>query len=92
MIQEAAYYRYVRRGFGTGHELDDWLAAEAELEGMSDNGQSAESVEPQEFEMQQSGVHGFRQDEALKRVMRQHPQRGTTQVEGVETEEAAARK
>lgn len=30
-IAEAAYYRAERRGFGPGHELDDWLAAEKEL-------------------------------------------------------------
>src|SRR5512139_1608773 len=32
MIGEAAYYRYVERGFESGHELDDWLAAEADFE------------------------------------------------------------
>lgn len=31
MIEEAAYYRAQRRGFAPGHELDDWLEAEAEL-------------------------------------------------------------
>jgi Protein of unknown function (DUF2934) len=31
MIAEGAYYRAERRGFAPGHELDDWLAAEAEL-------------------------------------------------------------
>jgi hypothetical protein len=31
MIAEAAYYRAQRRGFAPGHELDDWLEAEAEL-------------------------------------------------------------
>lgn len=31
MIAEAAYYRAERRGFDPGHELEDWLAAEAEL-------------------------------------------------------------
>ena len=30
-IAEAAYFRAQRRGFEPGHELDDWLAAEAEL-------------------------------------------------------------
>jgi hypothetical protein len=32
MIREAAYYRHVRRNFAAGHELDDWLAAEAEVD------------------------------------------------------------
>lgn len=31
MIAEAAYYRAERRGFAPGHELEDWLQAEAEL-------------------------------------------------------------
>lgn len=30
-IAEAAYYRAHQRGFEPGHELDDWLAAEADL-------------------------------------------------------------
>jgi len=30
-ISEAAYYRAERRGFTPGCELDDWLAAEAEV-------------------------------------------------------------
>jgi|HubBroStandDraft_2_1064218.scaffolds.fasta_scaffold220989_2 hypothetical protein len=32
LIAKAAYFRAQRRGFGTGHELEDWLAAEAEFE------------------------------------------------------------
>jgi len=31
-IAEAAYYRAERRGFAPGHELEDWLAAEAHIE------------------------------------------------------------
>ena len=31
MIAEAAYYRAERSGFEAGHELEDWLAAEAEI-------------------------------------------------------------
>jgi hypothetical protein len=31
MIAEAAYYRAMARGFESGHELEDWLAAEREL-------------------------------------------------------------
>lgn len=31
MIAEAAYYRAQRRGFEPGRELEDWLAAEAEI-------------------------------------------------------------
>jgi len=32
MIREAAYYRAERRGFLAGHELEDWLAAEQEVD------------------------------------------------------------
>jgi hypothetical protein len=32
-ISEAAYYRAEGRGFFPGRELDDWLAAEAEIDG-----------------------------------------------------------
>lgn len=31
MIAEAAYYRAEKRGFEAGYELDDWLAAEADI-------------------------------------------------------------
>jgi hypothetical protein len=31
MIAEAAYYRALRRGFAAGGEMDDWLAAEREI-------------------------------------------------------------
>jgi len=31
LIEEAAYYRAQQRGFAPGHELDDWIAAEAEV-------------------------------------------------------------
>ena len=30
-IEIAAYYRAQERGFAPGHELDDWVAAEAEV-------------------------------------------------------------
>jgi hypothetical protein len=29
-VAEAAYFKALARGFESGHELDDWLAAEAE--------------------------------------------------------------
>ena len=32
-VAEAAYFRAKRRGFAPGHELEDWLAAEREIEG-----------------------------------------------------------
>jgi hypothetical protein len=32
MVSEAAYYRYAERGYCDGYEVDDWLAAEAEVD------------------------------------------------------------
>ena len=32
-IAEAAYWRAERRGFSPGHELDDWLNAERDVDG-----------------------------------------------------------
>ena len=32
MICDAAYFLSERRGFGPGHELDHWLAAEGEID------------------------------------------------------------
>lgn len=32
IIAQAAYFRAKHRGFASGHELDDWLAAEAEVD------------------------------------------------------------
>jgi hypothetical protein len=32
MIQRAAYLRAQRRRFAAGHEMEDWLAAEAEVD------------------------------------------------------------
>jgi hypothetical protein len=35
MIADAAYYRALGRGFNGGDPLEDWLMAEAEIDGMS---------------------------------------------------------
>jgi hypothetical protein len=32
MIAKAAYFRAEQRNFGPGHELQDWLAAESEVD------------------------------------------------------------
>lgn len=88
MIREAAYFRYVEHGSFPGHDLDDWLAAEAELFRGAAERQPPESVETTEFGMQESGVHGAWEDDALKRIIRQHPQKGIPQVEGIEPQEA----
>jgi Protein of unknown function (DUF2934) len=34
LIAEAAYFRAERRGFAPGHEAEDWLAAEAEVDAL----------------------------------------------------------
>jgi len=34
MIAEGAYLRAERRGFAPGHETEDWLAAEAEVDAL----------------------------------------------------------
>ncbi len=84
MIRDAAYYHYAKRGYTPGHDLDDWLAAEAEIERTT-----PESAEfPPDTEVQQSSVHGARQDDELKRIIRQHPQKGIPQIEGIEPENA----
>jgi hypothetical protein len=31
LVAEAAYYRAEQRGFAQGYEVDDWLAAEAQI-------------------------------------------------------------
>ena len=38
MIAEAAYFRSAHRGFEPGHEVDDWLAAESEIDGALSRG------------------------------------------------------
>jgi hypothetical protein len=35
LIAEAAYHRAEKRGFAPGQELDDWLAAEKEIEALT---------------------------------------------------------
>lgn len=85
MIREAAYYRYLKRGATSGHDLDDWLAAEAEL----NYGAAEESLA--EYEVQQSSVRGPAADDELKRMVRQHPRRDIPLVESVEPPEAPAR-
>jgi hypothetical protein len=41
MVQEAAYWRAERRGFEPGFELEDWLAAENEVDNLLGAGRSA---------------------------------------------------
>ncbi|SFM16442.1 DUF2934 domain-containing protein [Nitrosomonas communis] len=51
MIREAAYYQYEKRGYAPGHDLEDWLAAEAEIE----NRMSKSEEVPSNIELQKSG-------------------------------------
>ncbi|MDP2056713.1 MAG: DUF2934 domain-containing protein [Thiobacillus sp.] len=89
MLREAAYYHYTKRGHAPGHDLDDWLAAEAELERRTPEQLASESAEfPPDIEVQQSGLHGAGKDEELKRIIRQHPQKAIPQIESVEPEKA----
>ncbi len=41
MIREAAYLRAERRGFAPGQELEDWLAAQAEIDGLLASSEAA---------------------------------------------------
>lgn len=88
MIREAAYFRYVQRDPIPGHDLDDWLVAEAELFGGEAESQPPETFETTEFGMQEGGVHGFWEDDALKRIIKQHPRKGIPQVESMAPQEA----
>lgn len=90
-IREAAYLRYVARGYAHGHDLDDWLAAETEIDRESGELPQPLAEEAPEFEVQQGSLHGFREDDALKRLVRQHPRRDIPRVEGVEPAEAPPR-
>ncbi len=88
MIREAAYYRFIRRGYVHGHDLEDWLAAEAELFSAPPEPQATEAVEREDFAMQQHSAYSSMKDEALKRIIKKHPQRGIPQIEGIEPQEA----
>ena len=88
MIREAAYYRFAERGFVAGHELEDWLAAESEIDRAGGTPQPSEAAATPEFEVQQSATHGPREDEALKRTVRRHPRRDIPRIESVEPQEA----
>lgn len=88
MIDEAAYYRYVNRGFSPGYDLDDWLAAEADFERTSLRQQPTEPALNLENGLQQSCTLGPREDEALKRIIRQHPRRDIPRIEGIDPEDA----
>ena len=87
MIRDAAYFHYAQRGYAHGHDLEDWLAAEAEIERIA----TASPELPPDTAMQQSSVHGAREDDELKRIIRQHPQKAIPQIESIEIEKAPFR-
>ncbi|HXU94506.1 MAG TPA: DUF2934 domain-containing protein [Gallionella sp.] len=87
MIQEAAYYRYAKRGFEQGHDLEDWLAAEADIEHAAFARQPEGRV-MREFGLQQGSTFGAGEDDAFKRMIRQHPLRDISRIEGIEPDEA----
>jgi hypothetical protein len=39
LIEEAAYYRAMQRGFEPGHEIEDWIQAESEVAARLNNRQ-----------------------------------------------------
>lgn len=51
-------------------------------------GQLPKPEETTESGVQGSAAHGFREDDALKRIIKQHPQKGIPQVESMEPQEA----
>ncbi|MDP1929591.1 MAG: DUF2934 domain-containing protein [Thiobacillus sp.] len=87
MIRDAAYFHYAQRGHAHGHDLDDWLAAENEIERIA----TASPEFPPDTAVQQSGAHGARTDDDLKRLIKQHPQKAIPQIESVEPEKAPFR-
>jgi len=87
MIRDAAYYHFAKRGYAHGHELEDWLAAEAEIERIA----SASQALPPDASIQQSAAHSARTDDELKRIVRQHPQNAIPQIESIEPEKAPFR-
>lgn len=91
MIREAAYYRFMRRGYAHGFDLEDWLAAEAELFAGHPEPGAAATAAPPESAIQQRSTHSPREDEALKRIIKKHPQRDIPQIEGIDPQEAPLR-
>lgn len=88
MISEAAYYRFVRRGYTHGSDLDDWLAAEAELLSGRLEQQPIPATDAADLEVHQGSFHNPREDEMMKRVIRKHPQRDIPMVEGIDPQDA----
>ncbi len=80
MIAEAAYYRFLKRGAAPGHELDDWLAAEEDYEGVKHRRPAPDVTRVMLLDMEQRPL-GAAEADALRRVTRQHPRRETPSQE-----------
>lgn len=63
-------------------ETNEPAASQGSVPGQGEPGETPEG------EVQESAEHGARMDDALKRIVKQHPQRGIPQVEGVEPRDA----
>jgi len=102
MIREAAYFRYAQRGFEHGHDLDDWLAAEADVERSTRRRPPPEREMPRpavrlaqdaagEPGMQHGGPQGPAGDDARKRVIRGRSEREIPRAESLTPDEAPPR-
>ncbi len=80
MIEEAAYARYAQRGYAHGQDLDDWLIAEAHVDRILSRQLQRRPVDVPELEVQQSGGRSPARDEAMKRLVKQHPQRNDLKI------------
>jgi hypothetical protein len=88
MIDEAAYYHYVQRGYTGGHELEDWLAAEAEIDSADRRQQAGEADAMVEVFTAYGGGRSPRADDALKRDLKIHSQRDIARIESMDPEDA----
>ena len=88
LVRVAAYYRYEQRGYEHGHDVDDWLAAEASLFSEGSALQPPELTETLGLNVQESAAHGFGQDDVLKRIIKQHPRKGIPQVDSIDPQDA----
>lgn len=91
LIQEAAYALHEDGGRIHGHDMDDWIAAEAYVDRMLAQEDEEQAAEPVMSDVQQSAGLSKARDEELKRIMRQHPRRDIANVESVEPAEAPPR-
>ena len=99
MVSEAAYQRYVERGYADGYDLDDWLQAEADVDHLLPTPVRSEAVRPSgapsaemsEMGGQKSASHSIARDEAMKRIIKQHSQRDIPRVESVEPAKAPSK-